>query len=237
MEINNSLIKHYLKNVMFITGTAYAGKSTMAKMLAEKYNLIHCGENYNCIPDGIVTPDKYPNICYFQTMKNWSEFLNRPPEVYENWIYSGSRELAEFEITYLLHISKFQRVIVDTNIPPDILKKIADYNQVAVMLCPASMSVENFFNRDDSDKVFLYEQIMKTANPERTLKNFNEAIALINSQEHYDKWTDSGFFTVVRKDATTDTKLETLEILAQHFGLTAESKPWDKEHTGNDVNP
>ena len=34
------------KNVYFITGLAYAGKSTMAKLLAEKYNGIHCEENY-----------------------------------------------------------------------------------------------------------------------------------------------------------------------------------------------
>lgn len=32
------------KNVYFINGTAYAGKSTMVKMLAEKYNGIACEE-------------------------------------------------------------------------------------------------------------------------------------------------------------------------------------------------
>ena len=31
----------------FITGTAYAGKSTMVKLLAEKYGGIFCGENYH----------------------------------------------------------------------------------------------------------------------------------------------------------------------------------------------
>ena len=35
------------KNVYFINGTAYAGKSTMVKMLAEKYNGIVCEENYH----------------------------------------------------------------------------------------------------------------------------------------------------------------------------------------------
>lgn len=60
MLINDAILKHYLKNVMFITGTAYAGKSTMVKMLAENYGLVPCGENYDCIPDGILTPDQYP---------------------------------------------------------------------------------------------------------------------------------------------------------------------------------
>ena len=34
-------------NVYFINGTAYAGKSTMVKLLAEKYNGIACEENYH----------------------------------------------------------------------------------------------------------------------------------------------------------------------------------------------
>ena len=35
------------ENVYFITGSAYAGKSTMVKLLAEKYNGIACEENYH----------------------------------------------------------------------------------------------------------------------------------------------------------------------------------------------
>jgi len=59
LEINNHLIKHYLRNVLFITGTAYAGKTTMAKMLSDKYGLILCAENYDCVPDSIITKENY----------------------------------------------------------------------------------------------------------------------------------------------------------------------------------
>jgi cytidylate kinase len=221
MEINNVIIKHYLKNVMFINGTAYAGKSTMVKMLADEYGLIHCGENYDCIPQSIRTPDKFPNMCYFQTMKDWQEFVNRTPEEYARWIEDGSREIEQFEIAYLIRIAEKQKVIVDTNISVDILREIADYNQVALMLCPQSMSVEHFFDRDDHDKKFLKERIMEAENPQKTMKNFRDCMAKINSQEVYDKFANSGFFTLVRKDAVTDTKSETLETLAKHFGLIA----------------
>ncbi len=47
MKIENNILKHYLQNVYFITGTAYAGKSTMVKMLSEKYDMICCGENFH----------------------------------------------------------------------------------------------------------------------------------------------------------------------------------------------
>lgn len=33
----------------FINGTAYAGKSTMCKMLAGEYGMVHCEERYNLI--------------------------------------------------------------------------------------------------------------------------------------------------------------------------------------------
>ena len=36
MDIPYNILKYYLRNVYFITGTAYAGKSTMERMLAEK---------------------------------------------------------------------------------------------------------------------------------------------------------------------------------------------------------
>ena len=48
------------ENVYFITGSAYAGKSTMVKLLAEKYNGIACEENYHdvLLPE-LDAKDKY----------------------------------------------------------------------------------------------------------------------------------------------------------------------------------
>ena len=47
MDIANNILKILFSNVYFINGTAYAGKSTMVKLLAEKYDGICCGENYH----------------------------------------------------------------------------------------------------------------------------------------------------------------------------------------------
>jgi hypothetical protein len=221
MQLNNSILKHYLKNVYFINGTAYAGKSTMAAMLAKKYNLIFCEENYHQeIADKLATKEQHPNLCYFQTMESWQAFLNRTPQEYADWIEGATRELVEFEIAELIHISKDQKVIVDTNIPIDILKEIADYHQVAIMLSTQSMSVDKFFDRNDPDKYFLFSQIEQAENPEKTMENFRECIARINNKETYDAFANSGFFTVVREDSEVDTKEETLDKLAKHFGFT-----------------
>ena len=221
MKIENNILKHYLKNVYFITGTAYAGKSTMVKMLAERYGLTECGENYHmAVSERVATPETHPDLCYNRQLTDWREFVTRPPEEYERWIYAVGREAAEFEVPELIAISQDQKVIVDTNIPIDLLKEISDYNHVAVMLSPQSMSVERFFDRSDPDKQFLLNVIDSCDDPVSVMENYRQGLAMINSKEHYDEYANSGFFTVVRENNEIDTREKVCDILAKHFGFT-----------------
>ncbi len=220
MNISNNILKHYLKNVYFITGTAYAGKSTTVKMLSEKYDMIFCGENYHSVVSNVVAnPENQPEISYLNNLTDFRDFVTRSPEEYARWIFATSKEAAEFEIAELLSISKDKKVIVDTNIPIDILKEISDYNHVAVMISPLSMSVERFFDRNDPEKLFILNTIESCENPAEVMENYKKGLALINSQENYDLYAKSGFFTVVREDNQKDTKEEVCEKIAKHFGL------------------
>lgn len=220
MKIENNILKYYLKNVYFITGTAYAGKSTTVKMLAERYDMISCGENYHIeVSDVVATPDVQPDLCYRKSLTDWKDFVTRSPEEYERWIYNSGKEGAEFEVAELISISKDRKVIVDTSIPIEVLKEISDYNHVAVMLSPQSMSVERFFDRSDPDKQFILSIIDSCENREAVMENYKRGLALINSQKHYDEYANSGFFTVVREDNGKDTREEVCDIIAKHFGL------------------
>ena len=213
MKIENNILKHYLKNVYFITGTAYAGKSTTVKMLADRYDMVFCGENYHLnVSDVVATDDAQPDICFMKNLTDWKEFVTRTPEEYERWIYSVGKETAEFEVAELISISQNRKVIVDTNIPIDILKEISDYNHVVVMLSPQSMSVERFFDRSDPEKQFLLNVIESCEDSEAVMENYRQGLALINSKKHYDEYANSGFFTVVRQDTEKDTKEEVCEI-------------------------
>ena len=220
MKIENNILRHYLKNVYFITGTAYAGKSTTAKMLADRYDMVFCGENYHCaVSDVVATPDVQPDLCFRKSLTDWKDFVTRSPEEYERWSYNSQKEGAGFEVAELISISRGRKVIVDTSIPVDVLKEISDYNHVAVMLSPQSMSVERFFDRDDPDKQFLLGVIESCENSEAVMENYKRGLALINSQKHYDEYANSGFFTIVRQDNGTDTREEVCDIIAKHFGL------------------
>lgn len=220
MKIENNILKHYLQNAYFITGTAYAGKSTTVRMLADRYGMIFCGENYHSkVSDIVATPEAQPDISFINNLTDWKDFVTRSPEEYERWIYSTGKEAAEFEVAELISMPKDKKVIVDTNIPVEVLKEISDYHRVAVMLSPQSMSVERFFDRDDPDKQFLLGVIESCEDPDTVMENYRKGLSLINSQKHYDEYANSGFFTVVRENNEKDTREEVCDTIARHFGL------------------
>ena len=221
MKIENNVLKHYLKNVYFITGTSYAGKSTAVHLLAEQYGLIECGENYHmAVSEAVATPQTHPDLCYNKSLTDWRDFVTRTPEEYERWMYAVGREAAEFEVAALIALAQKGKVIVDTNIPVDLLHEISDYSRVAVMLSPQSMSVDRFFDRSDPDKQFLLGVIDSCEDPAAVMENYRRGLALVNSREHYDEYAESGFFTVLREDNGIDTRDEVCEKLAKHFGFT-----------------
>ena len=220
LQIENNILRHYLKNAYFITGTAYAGKSTTVRMLAERYDMVFCGENYHiAVSDDVATPDVQPDLCYRKSLTDWKDFVRRSPEEYERWIYNSGREGAGFEIAELISLSRNRKAIVDTCIPLDILKEISDYAHVAVMLSPQSMSVERFFDRSDPEKQFLLRVIDSCENRDAVMENYRRGLERINSQAHYDEYANSGFFTVVREDNGLDTREEVCDRIARHFGL------------------
>ncbi len=218
IEIQSNIIRSLLRNVYFINGTAYAGKSTMVKLLAEKYDGICCGENYHMALLDCADPEYQPNLCYFQTMSGWQEFIGRTPEEYSAWIIGCGREAAQLEIIKLLQLfPQGKRIFADTNIPLDILREITDYHHVAIMLSPQSMSVERFFDRSDSEKQFIFQKLLEASEPQAAMDNYRNCLAKINSPEIYKMFQESGYFTYVRKeDSTIEDAVEKLE---RHFLL------------------
>lgn len=218
IELESNLLKALFQNVYFINGTAYAGKSTMAKLLSDKYEGVHCGENYHDSLRYLVDPVHQPHLSYFETMSGWQEFVTRTPEQYDAWITGSSREAAQLEIIKLLRLCETgKKIFVDTNISIEILKEISDYHHVAIMLSPQWMSVERFFDRPDADKQFLYQKLMECPDPEAALANYRKCLEKINSPERYRAFSESGFFTTVRTENST---IEgTLRQLEEHFLL------------------
>ena len=209
-------------NVYFITGTAYAGKSTMVKLLAEKYNGIACEENYHDILLPELDAKEFPYVTYTRDLQDWHEFIRRSPEEYLAWINGAAKECEILELRILENMlkkeeSQNKKIFVDTNISIETLRKIAKHDHVLIMLSDPDISVRRFFERPDKEKQFLYQLIMEEPDPEAALKNYRKGLELINSQENYDRLLNSGFNVILR-----DEKLGvqgTLEVVSKKFGL------------------
>ncbi|MBQ3076577.1 MAG: hypothetical protein IJC43_01840 [Clostridia bacterium] len=219
-SIDHRILRHLLRNCHFITGTAYAGKSTAVRLLAERHGGICCGENYTEALHHLVEPAVWPCLGYFETMSGWREFVTRSPEEYAAWIAGCSEETAEFELAILLQKAAEGRpVFVDTNLSLEILREIAAPRQVAVMLAPPKMSVDRFFEREDAEKQMLYRELMACPDPEAAMENYRQCLMRINSEEACRRFEESGFFVWHRRE---DSRIEeALTALERHFGLGA----------------
>jgi len=206
------------KNVYFINGTAYAGKSTMVKLLAEKYHGIACEENYHNAKIPGLDSHKFPGLTYTRDLKDWRDFIRRTPDEYEKWIKQITKECTVLEIEILKGLSQDDKpIFVDTNIPVEVLAEISDKGHVLIMLAEPEVSVNRFFQRPDKEKQFLYQLLMNEENPDEAMDNFRKCLMRVNSPQIYNDFLHSGFPVITRNDKRTIE--ETLRLVEKVFGL------------------
>ena len=198
VPIHTNLLKKRFQNCYFIEGNAYAGKSTILRMLSERYGGILMRENY--------TEDLF-------------SLIERTPEEYSAWIDGCEREGTDLEIMELIRVTAEDRpVFVDSNISLSLLREISDERHVAIMLTDPMMSVNRFFERPDKEKQFIWQELMKLPDPEKAFANYRAVLERINSPEQYRAFEESGFYVFHRDDRLT--LEETCDVIARHFGLT-----------------
>ena len=206
------------ENAYFITGTAYAGKSTMTRLLAERHGGILCEENYHdrLLPG--LSREAFPALTWSRDLEDWHEFIRRTPEAYEAWIDQASRECETLELRLLPEAAAQGRpVFVDTNISLETLREIAAPGHVLIMLADPEISVRRFFERPDREKQFLYRLILEEPDPAAAMENYRQGLMRINSRERYDRFLHSGF-PVLLRDENRSVE-ETLELAERSFGL------------------
>lgn len=206
-------------NVYFFNGTAYAGKSTMVKLLAKKYKGIACEENYHDALSADLDSREFPGLTYTRDLQNWSDFIRRTPDEYEAWIKQVTKECTILELKILEDLAKQDKpIFVDTNIPVEILKEISDKKHVVIMLAEPEISVTRFFERPDKEKQFLYQLLLKEEKPEAAIENFRECLKRVNTKEIYNEFLNCGFNVILRDEKRTIE--ETLSLVEKMLGLT-----------------
>ena len=162
MNIANNIIKHNLRSVYFLTGTALAGKTTMSKTLAKKHGFTWFDENYNGEPF-----KKWESICdeKYQPLKferdkrhnkneqyDWDAHFNRSADeiIAEQTGRSLNDEFMEFVVIELIKLSQNSKVIADVCMPLEMIVEISDWNRIACLLAaPHLVTTVNYGSRDD----------------------------------------------------------------------------------------
>lgn len=206
-------------NVYFFNGSAYAGKSTMVKRLAEKYDGITCEENYHEALMDNLDWNEFPNLGYTANLKDWAEFIRRTPDEYSRWVAGVSKEceILELRILEKMIATTDKPIFADTNISLETLREISDNNHVMIMLADPQISVSRFFDRPDKEKQFLYQLLLKEENPEAAIANFRACLSEVNSKEKYEMFLQSGFH-VLLKDENRSIE-ETMKIVEKYLKL------------------
>ena len=213
----------FFDNAYFINGTAYAGKSTMVRLLAQKYGGTACGENYhNALLPGLDSA-QYPCLTYTRDLDDWHKFIRRSPEEYAAWIEGAAKECEKLELQILSELCpQGKTVFVDTNISLETLGTIAPHSHVLIMLADPEISVRRFFERPDREKQFLYRLIMEEKDPEAAMENYREGLKRINSREKYEQFLHSGFNVILRDESRSAE--QTLKLVEEAFGLDGGDK-------------
>lgn len=213
MNIQDNIIKHHLKNVIFICGTACGGKTTMARLLAEKhklylYDMDKMYENHREIANGKFQPD----MCYH--MKDFHEQWTRPAKEQARWNMSSLREQTEMALVDLMILSRSQKVVADVLYSPIYTKEILDYHQLVFLTVDKSVIRKVYFNRPE--KRGFYDFVAKQELSNLYFENIFQGLELTNELEQI-QMNESGLFLYERKPA--DTLESVLRLLEEHFNL------------------
>lgn len=218
MNISNNILKHSLKNVYFLIGTACGGKTTMGKTISEKYGFYHFNDNWHepnfAVWESLIDPKYQPHYAKRQQIADWEAFFNRSYEEREEKGSKQSMEYLEFAIIELVKLSQNQKVVADLCMPINLAKEFSDYHRIACLTASAEFMVRDYYDRDDHREYI--ECIMSLPNAEKTLAHDKECLYR-GTQAVLDDVKDSGLFSIMRdENSTVD---NTLMMLEKHFQL------------------
>ena len=108
MIFQDNVIKEYLKNVYFISGTPCGGKTTISRELAKRHNLIvfDIDEQFEK-HQKMSNPDSQPAMN--KVFQNADEFFGRTVEEYKQWLLDNTREQLDFVLLDLIRLSQDQK--------------------------------------------------------------------------------------------------------------------------------
>lgn len=213
MIFQDNVIKAFLKNVYFITGTPCGGKTTVSRELARRHNLlVYDIDEQFTKHQQMSDPVFQPNMN--KEFKDADAFFGRTVEEYTQWLIDNTREQLDFVLLDLIRLSQNQIVLCDCHLTVEEADRLTDPSRVVFLIKEPSHLVEDYCNRIDHQGFSNF--INSTSNVKKaksvcnaTLKNLNmKKCEMIKASKYF--WLER------TKNSTVE---ETTSKVEQHFSL------------------
>ncbi len=213
MIFQDNVIKEYLKNVYFITGTPCGGKTTISRELAKRHNLLV----YD-IDERFANHQKISNAVFQPAMnkvfKDADEFFGRTVEGYRKWLIDNTREQLDFVLLDLIRLSQNQIVLCDCHLTMEEVEKITEPSRIAFLIKEPSNIIDDYCNRSDHQD--FCDFINSASDTEKAKETCNATLRSLN-EKYYSAIKASDYYWVERTfKSTVD---ETVEKVERHFGF------------------
>ena len=213
MIFQDNVIKEYLKNVYFITGTPCGGKTTISRELAKRHNLLV----YD-IDEQFAKHQKISNSAFQPSMskvfKDADEFFGRTVEEYKKWLIDNTREQLDFVLLDLIRLSQNQIVLCDCHLTVEEADKLTEASRIVFLIKDPSNLVDDYCNRPDHQG--FSDFINSASDIERAKAICNATLKSLNEKRCSDI-KGSNYFWIERTENSTVN--ETVRKVEHHFGL------------------
>lgn len=213
MEIKDSVIKTYLKNVYFITGTPCGGKTTISRALTKKhgFTLYDVDEEFAKHKELSNSLDQPAMNMEFA---NADEFFLRPYKEYGRWLIENTRQQLDFVLLDLIRLSQSQIVICDLHLTLSQAQALTTPDHIVFLLTNPHHLIDDYCGRPDHEGFTNF--INSASDPALAKQNCNRTLEYINV-EGYEAIKKSQYFWLERdKNSTVE---NTLRLVEQHFGF------------------
>ncbi len=218
MIFQDNIMKEYLRNVYFITGTPCGGKTTVSKALGAKYGfpVYDVDERFD-LHRSLSDERHQPNMN--KLFKDADEFFGRSVEDYKAWLRGSRREQLDFILLDLIRLSQNGIVICDCHLTFGEAEILSVPSRIVFMLREPTGLVEEYSSRPDHQdfRAFLHS----ASDVEKAKNTVNTTLYEMNAK-YYNDVKNSNYFWVERDGART--KSETLALVEKHFGWAASQK-------------
>lgn len=213
MIFQDNIVREYLKNVYFITGTPCGGKTTISRALSKRfgipvYDIDERFEEHRRMSD----PEHQPSMN--REFRDADEFFGRSVEEYKAWLLNNTREQLDFVIMDMIRLAQEGPVLCDCHLTLEQANTLSDPSHIAFLIKEPKALVEDYCNRPDHQG--FQDFIHSATDYEKAKETCNETLLSLNLKLYQDV-KQSRYFWLERDNGRSVE--ETVALLAEHFGF------------------